>query len=237
MKTSVLIIAHNEEKYISKCIESILNQTEKPDEIILIVHNSTDNTKVIAENYPIKVVSFNGEVGPVYARLEGFKYLNGDIIFCIDGDAYANKNWIKEMKRTLMKDNILVGSYIKIIGSFFVEVSNIWNRYFCVSKGPMAIRWIWGASMAFWRKDKYKIERYFKEIIDIAKKINLPKTKIAEDFYLAHEISKEGNIEVINKTFVTAYEKEKNSWKSILRNRENFKNGNILIKYLENKIK
>jgi len=42
MKTSVLIIANNEEKHIAKCIESILNQTVNADEIVLLLHNSEE---------------------------------------------------------------------------------------------------------------------------------------------------------------------------------------------------
>lgn len=48
MKTSILIIAHNEEKHIRECIESILSQTQEADEIVLIAHNCTDNTVKIA---------------------------------------------------------------------------------------------------------------------------------------------------------------------------------------------
>jgi glycosyltransferase involved in cell wall biosynthesis len=51
MKTSVLIIAHNEESHIGECIESILAQSRTPDEIVLIVHNSSDRTLEIARNY------------------------------------------------------------------------------------------------------------------------------------------------------------------------------------------
>lgn len=234
MKISVLIIiAHNEEKYIGECIESILNQTQKADEIVLIVHNSTDSTEGIARKYPIKVISFRGGVGPVYARLEGLKYVNGDIVLCLDGDAYAKNNWVEVMSRTLQNGNILVGSHIKMIGSFFIKISNIWNKYFREFNGIRNERWIWGASMAFWGKDKENVEKYFNEIINITKKLKL--SRIPEDFYLAYMLNKEGNLEVVNTTFVTAYEKEKNIWMSILRNRENAKNGNLLTNYLMEK--
>lgn len=51
MKISVLIIAHNEGLHIAECIASILNQSKKPDEIVVIVHNSTDKTLEIVRNY------------------------------------------------------------------------------------------------------------------------------------------------------------------------------------------
>lgn len=52
MQTSILIIAHNEEAHIRECIESVLNQSRKADEILLIAHNCTDRTADIAQEYP-----------------------------------------------------------------------------------------------------------------------------------------------------------------------------------------
>ena len=99
MQTSVIIIAHNEEKYITKCIESVLHQTQKADEIILVAHNITDKTYEIAKNYPIKIVKLDGESGIVNARICGINNSTKDIILCIDGDSFAKNNWIQEMSR------------------------------------------------------------------------------------------------------------------------------------------
>jgi poly-beta-1,6-N-acetyl-D-glucosamine synthase len=51
MKISILIIAHNEEAHIEKCLSAIIEQTQKPHEIVLIAHNCTDRTVEIAKNY------------------------------------------------------------------------------------------------------------------------------------------------------------------------------------------
>jgi glycosyltransferase involved in cell wall biosynthesis len=51
MRTSILIIAHNEEAHIRECIESILNQSQKADEVVLIAHNCTDSTVNIVQEY------------------------------------------------------------------------------------------------------------------------------------------------------------------------------------------
>src|SRR3989339_2018714 len=131
MQTSVVIIAHNEEKCIAKCIESILNQTQKPDEIILIIHNGTDKTFEMAQPYPITTIKLDGLAGPVYARIEGIQNASKEIILCIDGDSVAEKNWVEVMGKTLQSNNnILVGSYIKFEGTIFDNLSNIWNKYF-----------------------------------------------------------------------------------------------------------
>ena len=58
MKISVVVIAHNEEKHISRCIESILSQTEKPNEVIVVIHNSNAKTLEIANNYKVTAIPY-----------------------------------------------------------------------------------------------------------------------------------------------------------------------------------
>lgn len=232
MKTSVVIIAHNEEKYIEKCILSILNQTKKADEIILIAHNCKDNTVSITKKYPIvKTVVYNGPKGLIHARIEGLSHITGDIVLCIDGDSIANKNWIEEIVKTLNSNNILVGSWTKFKGTLFGEISNIFNKYLCKTKGTKAIPWIWGTSFGFWRKDIEQVRSIFKESESLMQKLNL--SKICDDFLLALFMIKNGNIEVTNKTYVTQNQKEKNSIRAIFRNFENYKNGNIIKKFFQ----
>ncbi len=103
MKISVLIIAHNEAGNIRACLESIQRQTLKPDEIILVAHNCTDNTVEIAKEILNKfqddgtvwrIVEEYSPEGPLYARIRGFREATGEIIACIDGDSIAAKNWL-----------------------------------------------------------------------------------------------------------------------------------------------
>ena len=51
MKISLLIIAHNEESHIRECLDSLMNQREKADEVILIAHNCTDRTSTISREF------------------------------------------------------------------------------------------------------------------------------------------------------------------------------------------
>jgi len=234
MKISVLIIAHNEEKYIAKCILSILNQTQKPDEVVVVVHNSTDKTSEIAKTYPVKVLTLDSGIGAVYARIEGIKNVKGDIILSIDGDSTAESNWIEVMVKTLeMNNNILVGSWIKIRGTIVETLDNIWNKYFCVSKNKRAAKWIWGASFAFWGKDKDYVLKVFEKSIGMANSLRLSKVRIAEDYWLALFMNKIGNLEITNKTSVTANSKESSMIKEILRNRQNRRNGRLIRRFIE----
>jgi glycosyltransferase involved in cell wall biosynthesis len=224
MKTSIIIIAHNEEKYIEKCIFSILNQTRKADEIILIAHNCTDRTIEIARNFPITIIPFIGDAGIVNARIEGLNHIQGDIILCIDADSFAKNNWVETMIKTLqMNNNILVGSWVKFKGNAFGKLSNIFNKYFCVSKNEKATIWIWGPSLAFWGKDKDLVQEIFHKSIILSEKLKL--SRVVDDYWLALFMNKKGNTQVINTTNVTVQTKETSTQKAILRNIENHRNG------------
>jgi glycosyltransferase involved in cell wall biosynthesis len=227
MKVSVLIIAHNEEKYIGECIESILRQTQKPDEIVLVVHNSTDQTLAIAKRYSIQVISFSGEIGPVYARMEGLRNVSGDIVLSIDGDAVAEKNWVQVMTKEL-ETKILVGSWVKIKGTFFDTLSNFFNKYFCVSKNKKATTWLWGASFTFWGKEKIFVLETFQKSIKLSKELKFSPGRIAEDYWLALFMKNLGEVAITNKTWVTAHAKETSIGRAIGQSIQNHINGHLI---------
>lgn len=235
MQISVVIIAHNEEKYISKCIESILNQTQKADEIILVVHNSNDSTYEIVQNYPIKILKLDGEPGIINARIYGISNSTKDIILCIDGDSFAKNNWIEEMNKTLNShNNVLVGSWVKFRGTFFGSISNISNKKLCKTSGADALRWLWGPSFCFYQKDKKNVIEIFNKSLKLSKELGLSRNP--DDLWLALFMSKIGNIEITNNTYVTQNQKENNTVSAIKRNFENIKNANKTEKFFkENK--
>ncbi len=232
MKISVLIIAHNEEKYIGKCIESILNQTKHPDEIVLLAHNCTDKTLEIARGFPITVAPFDGPKGIINARLEGLDRVSGDIILCLDGDSFAQNNWIEVMVATLKNNkNVLVGSWVKFKGAILGELYNIYSRHLRVSGKRKMAFWMWGASLAFWGKDKKFVQETIKNSIALSNKINLPSS--LEDYWLAMLMSRRGNIEVTNKTWVTASTKDVSSFEMIFREMTDRKSKRLINDYFE----
>ncbi len=234
MKTSVLIIAHNEEKYIEKCITSILNQNEKPDEIVLVAHNCADKTVEISKKYPIKIIEFKGETGIIQARLKGIENLSGDIILCIDGDSCAEKNWIEEMKKLFQKNVVLIGSYVKLSGGIFNSIGNFFNKLSC-TKSNNATHWIWGPSFGFLGKDKDKIQTGFLKSIEIREKLKL--SRDVDDYMLGLFIKRYGDIRITNKTYVTTNIKERGFLNEVKRSIENIQNGLRVDKFLKNSLK
>lgn len=190
MKISVLIIAHNEEKYIQECLESVLRQTLSPDEIVLIAHNCTDQTERIAKKYTsIKTISYQGTPGHVYARLRGFESVSGDIIACLDGDSVAHKNWLKELVIPFKNQKVVAaGSYVKLLGSFGAKLSSF--RFFVLAPiRPSFHFYFWGGGFACRRKTYQEIGG-LESFLKIKNKLNL--NYWADDAYLSLALEQKG---------------------------------------------
>ncbi len=99
MKVSAVVIAYNEEKYIEECLISLLNQTEKADEIIVVDNNSTDRTVEIAKKFPEVRIVKEEKQGMIYARNKGFDSAKYELIARCDSDTRVSKDWIKNIKR------------------------------------------------------------------------------------------------------------------------------------------
>lgn len=108
-KVSVIVPIYNVEDYLEDCLNSIINQTYKNLEIILINDGSKDNSKNICDCYAkkdmrIKVIhQENG--GLSIARNEGIKKASGDYLTFIDSDDYIELNMIEKLVKALKKDD------------------------------------------------------------------------------------------------------------------------------------
>ncbi len=233
-RVSICVIAKNEEKYIERCLLSLLrNQTIHPDEVVVLIHNSSDGTGKIVEElsevyYQIKPVCFTGKDGIPTAREEAIKNATGDIILCIDGDSYASPNWIEVMTKKLIEEKpILVGSWVKFRGTLFGFLGNLTNYFTCVAdKNPY--QWIWGCSFGFVKETKNEITRLLRSSSSYAKVLNLSRNP--EDYFIAYyfAVIKNKKVAVTNKTFVIQNTKEKNSISFIKRTIENVRNSKTI---------
>ncbi|GIW63942.1 MAG: hypothetical protein KatS3mg091_744 [Patescibacteria group bacterium] len=106
MKTSVIIPAYNEESYIDKTLESLVNQTVKPFEIIVVDNNCTDKTTEIAKKYNCKVIKETKQ-GITPARNKGFNSAKGDILIKLDADTIVDKDFIEKIEKKFKKDQKL----------------------------------------------------------------------------------------------------------------------------------
>jgi glycosyltransferase involved in cell wall biosynthesis len=96
---SVLICVRNVEKYIADCIASILDQTYRDFELIIVDDSSDDNTKKIIEKFKDERIRyFRNEkwLGISKSRNLCVKYAKGDNLFFTDGDCIVSRDWIEQ---------------------------------------------------------------------------------------------------------------------------------------------
>ena len=98
---SVIVPVYNVEKYLNRCIDSILNQTFKQIEIIFVDDGSTDNSPIICDEYCNKCENIrvihkkNNRVAA--ARNDGIKIATGKYIALVDSDDWIENNMLEEM--------------------------------------------------------------------------------------------------------------------------------------------
>ena len=119
---SVIVPVYNVEKYIEKCLKSLVEQTLKNIEIIIVNDGSTDNSKKIISKFAEKYSNIkyyektNG--GLSSARNYGIKYANGEYVAFLDSEDYVEKNLYELMYKKALQEN-----------SDMVECDFIWEYY------------------------------------------------------------------------------------------------------------
>lgn len=119
-KVSVIVPVYNVAKYLEECLNSIINQTYKNIEIIIVNDGSTDNSLDIIEIFKnkdnrIKVISQENK-GISEARNIGLKNTVGEFILYVDSDDYLELNCIKEAVDKINNDcsEMVIFNYTRV---------------------------------------------------------------------------------------------------------------------------
>lgn len=199
MKFSIIVPVYNVEKYIEKCLKSILKQTYSNFELIVVNDGSPDNSQKIIDKYSKKdkrIKSFIKENGGLSdARNYGLEYATGDYILFVDSDDYLDESLLEKLNETLLKEKVDV---LRFECSTYDEEGNLIasneGEDYIGEKVDNVIKtivrnkfvepaWLYCYSSKFWKKNKFKYE----------------KGKIHEDFGLTPIILYEaGTISSIN---------------------------------------
>ncbi len=140
-KVSVIVPIYNVEKYIQKCIDSILSQTFTDFELILVDDGSPDKCGEICEQYALKdnrikvVHKENGGLSD--ARNAGMKYANGLYTIFIDSDDWIKSTMIGEIVKLIDEYNadiIQVGFYYAYKDYLLYD-----DRYYCENDKPVVL--------------------------------------------------------------------------------------------------
>lgn len=173
---SVIVPAYNEEKRIKKCIDSILNQTFKNFELIIVNDGSTDNTDLIVRQYlntdkRIKYIDSKNE-GQGAARNKGILQAKSKYITFVDSDDTIENNMLELLYNEMImkKADVVICDLYKIIENTnkkvvfknYIKYSNVNKINFMLSHpGPVA--------------------RLYKKELFIKNKIYFPEKVVYED--------------------------------------------------------
>lgn len=127
---SVVIPVYNVEKYLVRCLDSVLSQTYKNLEIILVDDGSKDSSGIICDKYQkndnrIKVIHKKNE-GLGYARNSGLDIATGKYVVFIDSDDYIENSMIERLYNDLKinKADTCIGGFKRIIGDEIIVNQN-----------------------------------------------------------------------------------------------------------------
>ncbi len=172
MKVSVIVCTYTKERLndVLKCLHSLLDQTTKPDEILLVLDPVDELVQFYEERIPnnVKIVRSHG-FGLSEARNTGLKVARGDIIAFIDDDAWADKYWLENMLKNFEDKEVWVvgGKIVPVFDKkrpkWLAEELDwiVGCTYKAMPKNKSEIRNPIGANMGF-KREAFKIAGYFR---------------------------------------------------------------------------
>ena len=99
---SIIVVNYNNALYLEECLNSLINQSYKPIEIIVIDDQSSDHSLEIIKKFKKKIKFFKtskkkniGSYDQMNAYLTGYKKSKGEIIFFVDSDDYFKKKRLR----------------------------------------------------------------------------------------------------------------------------------------------
>ncbi len=114
IKVSIIIAAYNVEKYINRCLESLINQTLKETEIICINDGSTDRTLAILEDYAKKdsriIVLSQENAKQGAARNRGIDIAQGEFITFVDADDWVDLDFCEKLYNAAQKYGVNIAA-------------------------------------------------------------------------------------------------------------------------------
>lgn len=184
---SVIVPIYNVEKYLRKCVDSIINQTYKNLEIILVDDGSLDNCPKICDEYAkqdIRIKVIHKENGGLSdARNAGMKVARGEYISFIDSDDWIKPEMIEGMYNRMIEDNSdLVSSGVLWVDENGAEIRNATVSENCVLNTEQAMKELINdgkLKQHVWNK-LYKA--------DLIKNILFDKGKYHEDVFWSYKV-------------------------------------------------
>ena len=110
IKVSIIVPVYNVETYLAKCLDSLVNQTLKDIEVIVVNDGSPDNSEKIIDKYTKKYSNIKGYIkengGLSDARNYGLKKAHGEYVLFVDSDDYIDSQMVEKMYHQAIKNKL-----------------------------------------------------------------------------------------------------------------------------------
>ena len=176
MKFSIIVPVYNVEQYLKKCIESLVNQTYQPYEILLVNDGTKDNSQEIIDEYkkkyPLLIKSFIKENGGLSdARNYGVSKATGDYIVFVDSDDYIELDLLEVLSKSITNNEDVIGYGLTIVDNNYKICNKINKPIFTSKIGEDALKeliegkeffetaWTYCYNLEFWNKNKFQYEK------------------------------------------------------------------------------
>lgn len=159
---SIIVTARNYGRYLKECLDSCLNQTVKPFEVIYSDDFSTDNSIEVASGIKgVTVIKHDKHNGVVIARNDGVAHSSGNILVHVDGDDITPPNFLEKHLEVFDETTPFVYAAAHAFGDSDIfwrvcpwGVLNLWNRNF-VNTSCMISREAF-MKVGGWKETEYK---------------------------------------------------------------------------------
>jgi glycosyltransferase involved in cell wall biosynthesis len=128
---SIIIPAHDEERHIEKCIESLLAQEYREIEIIVVDNGSSDNTSKIVERYvesyggKVRLLRMESNIGPGGGRNAGASNATGEILVFVDADMVFPPDYVTKLISPIQRGEALLTTHAN---EYVANIENPWVK-------------------------------------------------------------------------------------------------------------
>ena len=164
-KFSIIIPVYNVEKYLRKCLNSVINQTYKDYEVIIVCDKSEDNSEKIVDEYIKKYKNFKKlfykNTGLAKARNIGISVATGEYYLFLDSDDFYEEKLLEEIEKNLddsidllrfQIQEIKNEKVIKYTENGIKAFSNIVKYHYVENS------WCYCYKASFWKKNNFTFE-------------------------------------------------------------------------------
>jgi glycosyltransferase involved in cell wall biosynthesis len=188
-KVSVYIPCYNAERFIVKAVKSILAQTLRPNEVLVIDDGCTDRSIDLIAKFPVKIISMGSNKGLAAARNRAYEEVKNELIASIDADCEAHPEWLEQL-----------------VKAFPVDCAGTGGKTVEVNQKDIADRWRaqhmplhWGDQMVINPKVIYGSNQLFRKS-SIFQVGLLDTSKVTEDYKIGFE-----DLELARKLYGAGY--------------------------------